>query len=262
VSAVTLTIAAIALAGAGFATGLTGYGFGLIAMGLLPYVFTVADANAIVSLLAVLTTLVALVPLRSQVTPRLLRPLLAGAIIGVPLGVVYLVRVDERILRLSLGVIILLALGASLYAGRRAVRRRAAGSPQEPAAGPVGGDQRSPGRVLPFGIGIVSGSLGGAFSVSGPPVVMYFSEAIDDKHSVKANLLAYFTFVIAIRIPFLAASGVVTADLLRTAALMLPAVALGLWAGTLLHNRLPARAVRVVIQAMLALSAILMIAGS
>lgn len=276
VARVTLLIAAVAFLFASLAIGLTGYGFGLVAMGFLPYVFPVAEANAIVVPLGLLITIVALIPIRRQVSLGVAWPLYVGAAIGIPLGVVYLVRLDERILRISLGAIILVALLASVYVAVREARsgRRShgGGTTSRPASSPVGRassaarpmvrPRGAAARLIAVLVGVVSGSFGGAFSVSGPPVVVYFNELYRDKRAIKANLLAYFTFVIAVRVPVLVASGVITGGTLLTAAMMLPSVALGLWVGTLLHNRLPTRVVRYVIQGLLAVSAMLLMVGA
>lgn len=249
----TFAVTAAAALVAAFALGLTGYGFGLIAMGVLPYVMPVAEANAVVVPLALIVTVAGVFPLRRGLRLSVLWPLLVGAAVGVPLGVIYLVRLDERVLRISLGAIILLALGGSILASVR--ERRAESSPDRAQS-----DYRSPkGRLLAGAVGMVSGSFGGAFSVSGPPVVFYFSEVFSDKSTIKAHLLAYFTFVIAIRVPLLAASGVYSVGLLKLIALSLPVVGAGLWAGTALHNRLPTAVVRRIIQVLLAISAVLMI---
>ncbi len=262
---VTLIIAAVAFLFAAFAIGLTGYGFGLVAMGFLPYVFSVAEANAIVVPLGWLITVTALVPLRRHVDLRMLWPLALGALAGVPLGVVYLVRLDERVLRASLGAIILIALAASLYVARRETRE-AAGKNDHRGAGDTTSDSKTnrsaAGRLLAIGVGVVSGSFGGAFSVSGPPVVVYINEVRREKTAIKANLLAYFAFLITTRIPYLVAADVLTPGILLTAAMMLPSVALGLWLGTLLHSRLPSSMVRYFIQGLLAFSAALLIVGA
>jgi uncharacterized protein len=266
VAGVTLVFAAIAFLLASLAIGLTGYGFGLVAMGFLPYVFTVAEANAVVVPLGWLITVVALVPLRRHVSLAMLWPLFLGAVVGVPLGVVYLVRLDERILRVSLGVIILLALAASLYVAARTRRETSTTTRRTAGSGARDRVERTPrgpvARLLAVAVGVVSGSFGGAFSVSGPPVVVYINEVHRDKTVIKANLLAYFVFLISVRVPLLVVSDVLTADLLLVAVLMLPSVALGLWVGTLLHNRLPTHIVRYCIQSLLAVSAVLLIVGA
>ena len=263
-----ILITAGAVGAAAFATGLTGYGFGLVAMGILPYVMSVAEANALVVPLAFVLTIVALIPLRRELTVRLLWPVALGALAGVPIGVVYLIRLDEGVLRLSLGVIIFIALAGSIFGGIRE-RRRAAmaggggSDAAERSAVPRSGRGRiAARRIGAVGVGLVSGAFGGAFSVSGPPVVLYLSEILPGKRRLKAHLLAYFNFVISIRLILLSASGVITAEVLKTAVWMLPALGIGVFAGTILHNRLPTQIVRVIIQGLLAISALLLIVAA
>jgi len=272
---------------AAFAVGLTGYGFGLIAMGILPYVVTVTDANGLVAVLGLVVTLTSLVPRIRQVRLRVLLPLLVGALAGVPLGVLVLVRLDERLLRALLGAVILVALAGSLHgswrakraiadgagdpadapdtaadAGDRAAAADADGAPGRPPATRRGHRRRGARGVIAALVGLVSGSFGGAFSVSGPPVVIYFNEVFSEKTVIKVHLVAYFTFVLAIRIPYMVAAGVYDGALLMTAAVGLPTVLLGLWLGARLHDRLPSETVRRIIQVLLAVSATLLIVGA
>lgn len=260
-----LLLLALIFAFAAFAIGLTGYGFGLVAMGVLPYLTDVPTANALVAVLALPVTVSALVAIRRSVDLARLVPMLVGAALGVPLGVLYLIRIDERIVRISLGAIILLAVVVSVFGARRSrtagdTPGRASTAPGEPPAPSL---RRTPGRWLGVaGIGVVSGSCGGAFSVSGPPVVLYLNEARRDKTAIKATLLAYFTFVVTSRLPFLVAGGVLTGPLMLRALTLLPVVGGGLIVGTRLHNRLPSDAIRRIIQVLLAASAVLLLSGA
>jgi uncharacterized membrane protein YfcA len=117
-------------------------------------------------------------------------------------------------------------------------------------------------RLVAALVGLASGALGGAFSVGGPPVVLFLNAKLRSKRAVKACLVAYFTFVISLRLPILAASGVLTGPLLLRSVLLAPAVAAGLILGTVLHNRLSSEAVSRVIQVLLAVSAVMMIVGA
>ena len=244
---------------AAFAIGLTGFGFGLVAMGVLPYLMDVSDATVLVAVTGLPVTIAGMLPIRRSIDLRRLVPLLIGAAIGAPLGVLFLVRIDEGLVRIVLGAIILLAVGVSLYGSIRTRVARDTQSPPGPDTQFPGGPLRSAGVGL---IGVVGGALGGAFSVSGPPVVLYFSQALQDKRAIKASLLAFFTFVIAARLPYYAVTGMLDGRMLLTGLIVMPALVVGLVLGNRLHDRLPTATIRTTIQVLLAVSATLLITGA
>jgi hypothetical protein len=245
----TIALVIVTVFFASFATGLTGFGFGLISMGVLPYVMSVSEANGIVAIVATITAVVAFIPVRKSAQLGRLWPIYLGAAVGVPLGVFYLVELNESVLRITLGVVILLAIVATSRAGARAEEKGArATEPRGLRA-----------RLIAAGTGLASGSLGGAFSVGGPPVVVYFNATLIDKTEIKAHLLGYFMFSLTVRAPLLIATGVIDVDAAMSAAIALPALAVGTFVGHKLHDRLPTRIVRIIIQVLLAVSAVSLI---
>jgi hypothetical protein len=246
---------------ASLAMGLTGFGFGLVAMGILPFVMTVADANAVVVVLGLVVATLALLEVRRHVQFGLLWPLWLGSLIGVPLGVVYLVRLPEPALRLSLGLVILIAIGATFLRGRASGAGDSPDATGEVSAAPASGRRvrlgarTIGGRLAGVLVGVAGGALGGAFSVGGPPVVIYFGMVLTEKTEIKASLLAYFVFTILVRTPLLLAEAVITPSSLLTSALALPFLLTGLFAGSRLHNRLASEKARIVIMILLAVSA-------
>ena len=245
----TILVVSVAVLFASFSMGLTGFGFALVAMGVLPYVMTVAQANGVVLILAMIVCLVGVVPIRKKVRLDVLRPVWAGALLGTPLGVFYLVELNETVLRISLGAVILLAIAGSLLQGRDRDPEQsdqASGSPWK-------------GRLTAAGVGVLSGAFGGAFSVGGPPIVLYLNSTISEKTEIKASLFGFFIVNMLLRGPLLIANGIVTRETLLLSALSLPALAVGLSVGTLLHDRLETRVVRIIIQVLLIISATLLI---
>lgn len=242
-----MLIAALAITtfAASFIMGLTGFGFGLVTMGVLPYVMTVATANGHVVILGTTVIIAALVPVIRRVQLDLIWPLFLGAAIGVPIGVFYLVQMNESVLRVTLGIVILTAVMTQLRGSK-------VGRPSINPRSVVG-------RFVTTGVGLTAGMLGGAFSVGGPPVVIFFNQTLRDKTDIKANLLAYFLFSVAARTPLLAANEILTAEVLTNSLLALPLLAAGLVAGSLLHRRLSTSVVRYVVMGMLIVSASLLI---
>lgn len=223
---------------AAFVMSLAGFGYGLVSMGLYPFLVSIVDANVLASLLALPVIILNLTPLVRHLRWKLLLPIILGTAAGTPLGVWGLIRLPERILLFGLGAVILVALVLT------EVRKKAADrAPHVPAA---------------LGVGLVGGAFGGAYSVSGPPVTLYLTSLLDDKREIKAHLLGYFLVQILYRLIFLAIGGAVSVDHIKTAVFLVVPLALGISAGMFLFWKIPSSKVRRITQAILAVSGIML----
>ena len=99
--ATAVVVAILALAG--FAQGLTGFGFGLVSMALLPLFIDFKDAVPLVAVLNLLVCAATLLTARRHLDWRRVAPLAAASALGVPFGVWALVRWDARWLLAVLG---------------------------------------------------------------------------------------------------------------------------------------------------------------
>lgn len=225
-----------------FLLGLTGFGFGLVTMSTVPNFVTVTQSNVLTTSLAIPAVIANLIPIRKHVRFRVLWPIIVTGMVGVPVGLFLLIRLPEDVMRISLGVLILVTLSIEVFVAGNRVR-----TPSVPVA---------------LGAGLLSGALGGAFSVGGPPVTLYLSSILEDKRDLKANLLFYFLIIAVLRIPLFAAGGVITGQLLGAAGVLLIPLALGMVGGLILFHRVPSHIVRKTAQALLAVSAVLLIARS
>jgi hypothetical protein len=174
------------LALAGFVQGLTGFGFGLVAMGLLPAVLGLAQAQAVVTVTGLLT-----VAAMTGLTLRHVRwssvgPLAFGSAVGVPLGFFSLTTLPQALVLRMLGLAICLLV---LFEG--ALRR--------------GGVLRLP-DCAAWWVGIVSGTLSGAFNIGGPPLVAYIYGRPWPKEQQVATLSGVFLASGAFRLALLLAS--------------------------------------------------------
>ena len=233
-------IPALVVSVAAFVSGLAGFGFGLMAMGILPWFVGMRSASVLVSLFSFFNLGAALIPLRRHVRAANLVPLLAGVIVGVPLGVNLLVSLDEVLLKRCLGAAILLYLGVDILV----LSRLKASLPRWSG-------------VL---AGIVGGALGGAFSTAGPPGVIYITCLRLGKEETKATILTYLLATTVYKLPFLLAGGLVTRDvLIRFAAWLIPA-ALSTLAGILLFRKITTGAFAVALRILLGVSAVMLLA--
>lgn len=167
-----LLLAILALSLAGFIQGLTGFGFGMTSMSLLPLAVGLSDAQAIVTLTSTAACLLmAAVTLREVPWSELPR-LWIGTIAGVPLGFAVLESLPRTTVTRGLGVTIcLMVLFEFFVAHRRSI--------QWP-------------RWLEPVIGIASGMLTGAFNIGGPPLVACIYSRPWPKEKRVAGLTAVF----------------------------------------------------------------------
>ncbi|NLT41168.1 MAG: sulfite exporter TauE/SafE family protein [Anaerolineae bacterium] len=216
---VVLVVATLAsLFVASFTQGVTGFGFGMVAMALLPLFSDVRQASIIIGIFSLVTTGSVLLSVRRHFAWRdYLWPTL-GMFGGIPLGVYALVLLDGDVIRRLVGVAILIAcIQMLLPSGRRA---RVVSWPWALAAG------------------FTSGILGGAFGIGGPPVIAYASLQNWESPRYKAMLCSFFATSNLYRIIIMLGAGLITREIAVRFLWGLPAVLIGVMAGIAMFGRL------------------------
>jgi uncharacterized membrane protein YfcA len=152
---------------------LTGFGSGLIPMAILPGWVGIRTVTPLVALITATVDMLMLGRYRAQIRPRAVYPLLAGMAFGIPLGILALRRLDERVVLGALGVVISLYALYALFGFRL---------------------PRPNGRPWAWGVGFLAGLLGGAYNTSGPPLIVYGQAQEWPPDEFKANLQTLFIF--------------------------------------------------------------------
>jgi uncharacterized membrane protein YfcA len=202
---------------------LTGFGSAMVAMALLPYWVGLLVAAPLVALIATTMEVIVLLYWREALDLRAIRQLSAGAVLGVPIGVLALRQVDAAILLPVLGAVI---IGYAFYALMRWHL------PRLEASG------------WAYGAGWMAGILGGAYNVTGPPVIVYGHCRRWSPAEFKANLQAFFILADVLVIAGHAIAGNLTRAVWENYLLALPAIALGVLAGLALERFIPPDAFR------------------
>jgi uncharacterized membrane protein YfcA len=197
-------IAAVIIVAASFVLGLAGFGLGLVAMAFLPYVMSPVTAIVVLTIYTIVLVLVVLVPLWRHLEPGRVVDMLAGALVGTPVGVwalsAFPVPTLKRLIGATLVVVVLLEW---THAHPRHLV----------------------GRGWGVGAGILAGVAGGAVGAPGPPVILYATTQGWSPRVFKANLQAFFFVNEAIILAGYWWAGLVNAEVWRLAAsLALPAV--------------------------------------
>lgn len=99
--------------------------------------------------------------------------------------------------------------------------------------------------------GLASGVLGGLFGTSGPPVIAYLEGCIPRGAALRASLIAYFLIINSLRVAGYGAGSMLSGAVALTSLAMLPAAALGAWAGAALQRRTGERGFRLGVAAIL-----------
>lgn len=227
-----LLIALVALGGA-VVQGMSGFGFGLVTMSLLPLFLPVDQAVPMVAAWGWTLNLVICWRLRRYISLKRVGPLLAGALLGVPAGVLFLKGADPRLVRGTLGAVLVGYCVYALFFQRH------------------GAAERPPSTVAGAAAGLFGGALGGAFNTSGPPAILYVSAMGWDKNSATATLQAFFVLASSIALAGHASVGLFTRDVVADLLPMFPAVWLGVFIGTRIYDRVPQARFRKLVLGML-----------
>lgn len=209
------------VAGAIFAASVVymvaGFGFALLAMPVMTLTIPVEQAVVVSSLLALASTTWQGWTLRGDAVRPLVRRLTASAYVGMPLGLVVLFVVDDRVLRVALGVGVLIA--TALLVRRISVV-------------PIG-------RRLDVAMGFVSGVANTSIGTNGPPLVFDLQARDLTPDQFRATISAVFALSNVLAFSLFVVSGKVTGDGLTAAAIAFPAWAAGLALGRSLRPRVP-----------------------
>jgi uncharacterized protein len=139
----------------------------------------------------------------------------AGAVIGIPLGTLMLVRLDALTIRWAI-VVLASAMLALLASGWRY-----RGKPTTP---------------LTFAVGGIAGVFSGAAQTGGPAVVAYWLGSPHAPAIVRASIILYFSISTAIAMVSYYFGGVLTLTVLKLALVVSPVYGLGLFIGARLFG--------------------------
>ncbi len=195
---------------AAFTQSLSGFGLALVSMALLPSLIGIRLATPLVALVAIVIETVLLLRYRAALDVRAIWRVVLAALIGTPLGVLFLSRVNEN---LALGILGLVIAGYALYA--------LLGLKLPHLDGPL----------WAYSAGLVGGLLGGAYNTSGPPVIVYADCRRWPPDIFKSNLQGYFIISSLAVLTTHALNGNITPPVMKAFVWTLPFIGVGLVAG-------------------------------
>ena len=199
-----------------------GFGFGLAAVPLLSVVIDPHAAVIVALTLATLTNSYQAWSGRHDTDRGVAGRMLAGAAVGLPIGLLVFLRAGDRLLGAVIGVAVLVAV---------VVIAR-------------GLDLRHAGPGLDVGSGVLSGALTMSAGVNGPPLVFVLQARHFDQRRFRGTITTVFAVLDIVSVVVFAATGKFDREVLVAVAVSLPALAIGARTGIALRRHLDARRFR------------------
>ena len=156
---------------ASFVLGLAGFGIGLVAMALLPFLMSPVTAIVVLTIYTTVLVLAIFVPVWRDFEPSSVLDMVLGSVVGTPLGVWVLSALPIATLKRLIGatLVVIVFLEWARVRPRHLV-----------------------GRACGVGAGLLAGIAGGAVGTPGPPVILYATTQGWSPRTFKANLQAFF----------------------------------------------------------------------
>lgn len=230
----TLVLVVVVLCVAGFMHGFTGFGAAMTIMALLPLLLDFDEVLFLGAFFTMPAAAIIYIKTRRHFRWRDAWPLLAGAIIGTPLGLLFVAHLDRSILVRGLGVVLILFSINELLLSQIWTLH----VPQ----------------WLGLPIGVVCGILGAAFNVGGPPALIWVYSRSWQREQAIATLQMMFLFNSGLRLILTAPTGVVTQNVILICTLaVLPFLLTALFGARMAARLSPRRFKQFVLVALIAM---------
>jgi len=227
-----------------FIRGLTGFGSALVMTTLMLFFFDIQTSVIAINIVEIVGVFSVTMNARHDIDRQYLKILLPITIVGIAVGSFFLISFNLQILKQVFGVLTV------IFAVRIFINLRSAASRQKKWSFAWG-----------YLSGALGGILGGIFGTPGPPITIYLENQIDSQTVLRATLLIYFLALDVIRIIVYGCSGIVSLDMLKLAAFMLPASLAGSYCGQFINLRVNDKAFRALVAVLLAITGILLALG-
>lgn len=213
--------------------GVMGFGFGIVAMTLLPFTLGLKDAITLIAILNAIMMVLSLYWQKGSFQWGEARNLLIGASLGVPIGIYLVHALPERTLIIILGAT-MLYVGVSFFFTQHRKGRPRINRAEIP-------------------IGLFSGMLAAGFNMGGPPVVAYAYSRNWAAEQAKAVLSSIFMVTGVSRLFFIGFTSEDLSLILWFAAMLVIPTAMILRLGIGLGRRVPHEFLRPIVFAYLAI---------
>ena len=223
--------------GAAFVQRVSGFGFGIFIMTILPYLMpSYGEATTLSGMLASITSLTIVMRHYRHLVWKRLAAILATFLIVSFFAVGFVSAAGGMVMKRCLGIVLILASAWFLFF---------AGKVNLPS-----------GRPFQIGMGTLSGIMGGLFGMQGPPAVLYFVNAAQTKEEYLVMAQMYFLIGNIMMTGYRAYHGFLTSDVLTAWLYGIAATIAGTLIGTYVFRRMSMPILKTLIYIYMAVSGV------
>ena len=236
----TVVILMLFCAGASFVQRVSGFGFGIFVMTMLPHLMpSYGEATALSGILSACLALFVAFRMRKFLCWKRLLPILITFGLVSYIAISFVAAVDGQFLKRILGgALILISIYFFFISEKIKVK---------------------PSYPVQISMGTLSGVMGGLFGIPGPPAVLYFLASEKTKEGYLAGIQTYFLLGNIMMSLFRAKAGFVTPAVGYACLYGLIAVVIGALIGGLVFNKLPIKILRKIIYVYMAISGVIIL---
>jgi len=203
----------------GLVNGLSGFGFGIMALGVWLLVLPPIVAGPLVVICIIGSNLQAMPRIWPSVNLRRTAPFVAGGVLGVPMGVALLGVISVVAFKITVALVILVFLVAMLVLGPRVTL--------PPRA-----------ERFNFGIGLIGGAASGLAGFAGVAPTIWATLLRWDKPTKRGIFQSYNLTMAVLSFLTLLWAGFITQELLALAVIAAPVSMASAWVGVRIYGRL------------------------
>jgi uncharacterized membrane protein YfcA len=233
-------------------------GGGTIAVALFAVALPARESTGALLPLLICGDVLAVGVYRRHADRTLLVRLLPWVAVGIVLGFGFVALTDDRTMRSTIGLMLLLVLAGQVLQRRRPAPATAAGDPAAGGRGAPAEDRGAPAdrhRWAAAGAGVAAGFTTMVANAAGPVMTMYLLLRGLGMLQFLGTGAWFYLIVNLVKTPFSGALGLLSARSLMMDLALLPGVLIGAYAGVLLIRRIPPERFQRVVLGMAAIAA-------
>lgn len=225
---------------AGFVQGVSGFALALVATAFWSGALPPQVGTPLVVLCSLAGQLQSIRSVLPHLDRRLAWPMVLGGLIGLPLGIALLPNVNGGTLRLAVGIMLCIYCPAMLLMA------------QVPA-------MRWGGRTADAAVGAIGGLMGGLAGLSGPAPTLWCNLRGWPRDTQRATYQAFLVVIQGAGLLGYIMTGLVTTEVVRLAAWVLPLILAASYAGSRLYARLNPQVFRRIVLGLLLLNGVALV---